>query len=80
MRSLGADPRRISDALRMIADWLDQKTPAAGASVDRLIAALDSAAAPFLGRLTPAAAEAERDDRIREAARAAIAARMKPQN
>jgi hypothetical protein len=80
MRTLGADPRRISDALRVIADWLDQKTPAAGAAVDRLIAALDSAAAPFLGRLTPAAADAERDDRIREAARAAIAARMKPQN
>lgn len=80
MRTLGADPRRISEALRVIADWLEQKTPAAGAAVDRLIAALDSAAAPFLGRLTPAAADAERDDRIREAARAAIAARMKPQN
>jgi len=78
LRAAGIDTSRITEALRTIADWLEQRTPAAGAAVDRLVAALDAAAAPFLGRLTPAAAEAERDARIRESARAAIAARLKP--
>jgi hypothetical protein len=78
LRAAGIDTGRIADALRTIADWLEQRTPAAAAAVDRLLAALDAAAAPFLGRLTPAAAEAERDARIRESARAAIAARLKP--
>jgi len=78
VHTLGVDPGRIADALRTIADWLEQRTPAAGAAVDSMVAALDAAAAPFLGRATPAAAEAERDQRIREAARAAIASRLKP--
>jgi hypothetical protein len=43
-----------------------------------LVAALDDVAAPFLGHLTPAAFEAERSQRIREAARTAIASRVKP--
>ena len=77
LHATGADPDRIAEALRTIADWLEQRTPTASAAVDRLVAALDAAAAPFLGRLTPAAAEAERDARIRESARAAIAARLK---
>jgi hypothetical protein len=77
VQALGVDPSRISGALRTIAEWLEQRTPAAGAAVDRMIAALDAAAAPFLGRPTPAAAEAERDQRIRESARAAIAAHLK---
>lgn len=78
LRATGVDTGPIAEALRTIADWLEQRTPAAGAAVDRLIAALDAAAAPFLGRLTPAEAEAERDARIRESARAAISARLKP--
>lgn len=78
VRALGIDPSRIAGALRTIADWVEQRTPAAGAAVDRMIAVLDAAAAPFLGRLTPAAAEAEREQRIRESARAAIASRIKP--
>jgi hypothetical protein len=77
VRALGVEPERIAGALRAIADWLEQRTPAAGAAVDHMIAALDAAAAPFLGRVTPAAAEAERDRRIRESARAAIASRIK---
>jgi len=77
VQALGIDPGRIAGALRMVAEWLEQRTPAAGAAVDRMIAALDAAAAPFLGNLTPAAAEAERDQRIRESARAAIAAHLK---
>jgi hypothetical protein len=76
MRAAGVDPGRIADALRMVIEWLEQKTPEAAAAVDRLIAALESAAAPFLGRPAPAAS-AERDERIRKAARTAIAARMK---
>ncbi|TMQ23929.1 MAG: hypothetical protein E6J90_09480 [Deltaproteobacteria bacterium] len=76
MQALGVDPNRIAGALRTIADWLE-RTPTAGAAVDRMIAALDAAAAPFLGRLTPAAADAERDQRVRESARAAIASRIK---
>jgi len=78
VRALGVEPERIAGALRTIADWLEQRTPTAGAAVDRMIAALDAVAAPFLGHLAPAAAEAERDQRIRESARAAIAARIKP--
>jgi hypothetical protein len=77
VRTLGVDPDRIAGALRAVADWLDQRTPAAGAAVDQLIAALDAAAAPVLGQLTPAAAEAERDERLRDSARAAIATRIK---
>lgn len=77
VRATGIDPGRIADTLRIVVDWLEQKTPEAGAAVDRLLTALDSAAAPFLGRPSHAA-EAERDERIREAARAAISARMKP--
>lgn len=77
VQALGIDPDRIAGALRTIAEWLQQRTPAAGAAVDRMIAALDAAAAPFLGRLSPAAAEAERDQRIRDSARAAIAAHLK---
>lgn len=78
VRAFGVDLNRIVEVLRTVADWLEQRTPAAGAAVDRMIAALDAAAAPFLGRLTPAAAEAEREQRIRESARAAIASRIKP--
>lgn len=77
VQGLGIDPGRIAGALRTIAEWLEQRTPTASAAVDRMIAALDAAAAPFLGRLTPAEAEAERDQRIRESARAAIAAHLK---
>jgi hypothetical protein len=76
-RRLDVEPDRIAEALRAVADWLDQRTPAAGAAVDQLIAALDAAAAPLLGQLTPAAAAAARDERIRDSARAAIAARIK---
>lgn len=77
VRALGVDPGLVAGALRTITEWLEQRTPAAGEAVDRMIAALDSAAAPFLGRLTFAAAETERDQRIRESARAAIASRIK---
>lgn len=76
--TLGIEADRIAGAVRAVADWLEQRTPAAGAAVDRLIAALDVAAAPFLGQCTPAASEAERDHRIRESARVAIASRIKP--
>lgn len=78
LRVLGVDPSRIVSALRTVADWLEQRTPAAGAAIDRMIAALDSAMAPFLGRLATAAAETEREQRIRDSARAAIASRIKP--
>lgn len=77
VQALGIDTGHIAGALRTIAEWLEQRTPAAGAAVDRMIAALDAAASPFLGRLTPAAEEAERDQRIRESARVAIAAHLK---
>jgi len=78
LRVLGVDPGQIVSALRTIADWLEQRTSAAGAAIDRMIAALDSATAPFLGRLAAAAAETEREHRIRDSARAAIAFRIKP--
>jgi hypothetical protein len=78
VQALGVDPNQLAGALRAIADWLEQRTPAAGAAVDRVIEALDTAAAPFLGHLTRAATETERDQRIRESARTAIASRIKP--
>jgi hypothetical protein len=71
------DRERIPEGLRTIADWLEQRTPEAGAAVDRLIARLEAAAAPFLGRLATGEADARRDERLRESARAAIAARLK---
>lgn len=77
VRALGVDPERIPAALRTVADWLERRTPEAGAAVDRMIAALETAAAPSLGRLAPDAADAERDERLRASARAAIAARLK---
>lgn len=77
VRALGADPSLVVGALRAITEWLEQRTPAAGEAVDRMIAALDTAAAPILGRLSAAAAESQRDQRIRESARAAIASRIK---
>lgn len=50
VRALGADPGVVAGALRTITDWLEQRTPAAAVVVDRMIAALDSTAAPILGR------------------------------
>jgi hypothetical protein len=78
LRAMGIDRERIPAGLRTIADWLEQRTPEAGAAVDRLIAALEAAAAPFLGRLAAGTGDdAKRDERLRESARAAIAARLK---
>jgi hypothetical protein len=76
LRAMGIDRERIPHGLRVIADWLEQRTPEAGAAVDRVIAALEAAAAPFLGRFGDAA-DTKRDERLRESARAAIAARLK---
>jgi hypothetical protein len=44
--------------------------------VDRLVAALDRAAEPLLGPSREHRREVERDGRIRDSARAAIAARL----
>jgi hypothetical protein len=44
--------------------------------VDHLIAALDEAAGPILGGADRATRDAERDTRARDAARAAITARL----
>ena len=74
VRTLGIDPDQIARAARTIADWLEQRTPAAGAAVDRMIAALEAAAAPFL---EGAESDADRERRLREEIRASIAARIK---
>lgn len=74
-RALGIDTQRIADALRVVSDWLEQRTPAAGEAVDRLVDTLETLAAPFLGRT---AAQAEHDERLRADIRDAIAARIKP--
>lgn len=76
MAALGIDTERFATALRTVADWLEARTPAAGAAVDRMIAALDEAAGPLLGGVDRATLDAERDTRARDAARAAIAARL----
>jgi hypothetical protein len=78
MAALGIDSERFAAALRMVADWLESRTPAAGAAVDRMIAALDEAAGPLLGGADRASRDAERETRARNAARAAIAARLGP--
>jgi hypothetical protein len=56
-------------------EWLEQRTPEAGAAVDRLIEGLERAAEPLLGA-DRERREAERDVRIRASARSAIAARL----
>ena len=76
LAALGVDGTRLAAAARTVADWLEQRTPAAGAAVDRLIASLDAAAAPLLGD-DRARADAELTTRARDAARAAIAARLR---
>lgn len=76
LAALGIDLDRFADALRTVTEWLEQRTPAAGAAVDRLVAALDEAAAPFLGGETRAQRDAALDARARDSARAAIAARL----
>lgn len=78
LRALGVAPELIPAALRTVVDWLERRTSEAGAAVDRMIAALETAATSFVGRLSPDAATTERDERIRAAARASIAARLKP--
>ena len=78
MAALGIDSERFATALRTVADWLEARTPAAGAAVDRMIAALDEAAGPLLGGVDRSTLDAERDTRARDAARAAIAARLGP--
>lgn len=76
MAALGIDFDRFANALRTVADWLEVRTPAAGAAVDRMIAALEEAAGPLLGGADRTTRDAERDTRARDAARAAIAARL----
>jgi hypothetical protein len=77
VRTLGIDPDQLSRAARAVADWLEQRTPAAGAAVDRMIAALEAAAAPLLDRATGVESDADRERRLREEVRASIAARIK---
>ena len=72
---LGIDFEHFVAPLRTIAEWLEARTPAAGAAVDRLIAGLERAAEPLLGAQREGR-EAERDGRIRDSARAAISARL----
>jgi hypothetical protein len=78
MAALRIDTERFATALRTVAEWLESRTPEAGAAVDRMIAALDEAAGPLLGGVDRTSRDAERDTRARNAARAAIAARLGP--
>lgn len=78
MAALGIDTERFATALRTVAEWLESRTPEAGAAVDRMIAALDEAAGPLLGGVDRTTRDAERDTRARDAAQAAIAARLGP--
>lgn len=75
VRALGVQPDHIAAGLRTITTWLEQKTPAAGAAVDAMVAALEAIAAPFLDRL--GSPDAERDERLRTAVRTSIASRLK---
>jgi hypothetical protein len=73
--ALGVHLDHLAGPLRAVAQWLEERTPDTGAAVDRLVAALDRAAEPLLGP-SREHREVERDGRIRDSARAAIAARL----
>ena len=73
---LGIDASRFAPALRSIAAWLETPDAATGAAVDRVMAEFDAALGPWLDGMQRAAEESRRDERVREAARAAIAARL----
>lgn len=75
LAALGLDVAHFAGPLRIVVDWLEQRSPDAGAAVDRLIAGLERAATPLLGEARERK-EAERDARIRDSARSAIAARL----
>lgn len=74
LTALGVDVAHFAGPLRVVVAWLEQRSPEAGASVDRLIAELERVAEPVAGER--ARREAERDARIRDSARSAIAARL----
>jgi hypothetical protein len=75
LHALGIDLEYLVGPLRTITEWLEHRTPEAGAAVDHWITALEAAAEPLLGEQRQRR-EAERDARIRDSARAAIAARL----
>ena len=77
LAALGIDLDRFTAALRTVTEWLEARTPAAGAAVDRLDRRARQAAAPLLGGDTRASRDAALDERARDSARAAIAARFK---
>ncbi len=75
LEALGINISHFAGPLRIVVKWLEQRTPEAGAAVDRLIEGLELAAAPVLD-VERERREAERDVRIRDSARSAIAARL----
>jgi len=72
----GADVDRLAQGLRTIAAWLEQRSPQAGAAVDKLVEGLDQTLGPFLTR-GKKADEARREEEIRADARASIAQRLR---
>ena len=76
MAELGIDTSRFAPALRSIAAWIEAPDAANGAAVDRTMAEFDAALGIWVD-VQPRAAEAtDRNERVRESARAAIAARL----
>lgn len=76
LRALGADTERFSGGLRLLTEWLEQRTPAAGAAVDRLLEALEKTLDPFLGPLAPTQTADALEHRSRQDAQDAIARRL----
>lgn len=72
----GQDMARLGQVLRSLIEWLESPTGDAGRDVDSLVARLEEAFGP-LGSPGAEAARAERDERLRIGARAAIAERLR---
>lgn len=76
MAELGIDTSRFAPALRSIAAWIEAPDAANGAAVDRTMAEFDAALGIWVDAQPRAAEATDRNERVRESARAAIAARL----
>jgi hypothetical protein len=72
----GVNLDRLTQGLRVITRWLEQRSPEAGAAVDLMIEGLEKS---FGHLVTPGkkTAEAERDEKVRADARSSIAQRLR---
>lgn len=72
----GVNLGRLTEGLRAITRWLDERSPDAGAAIDHMIENLEQSFG-HLAMPGPKADEAERDEELRAGARASIAQRLR---